>query len=74
VDDLGLPVLGEGLRVSGETGRVPAVVTRVLSGEVRDLRGERAKVLGAVGSVELDGGLGLDAGSLDWGSDGDVCE
>jgi hypothetical protein len=68
VDNLGLPVPGEGLRVSGETGRVPAVVTRVLTGEVRDLRGERSEVLGAIGSVELDSGLGLDAGSLNMGA------
>ncbi len=69
VDNLGLPVPGEGLRVSGETGRVPAVVTRVLTGEVRDLRGERSEVLGAIGSVELDSGLGLDAGSLKYGGE-----
>ena len=34
VDELGLPVGGEGLRVGGESSRVPAVVTRVLTLQV----------------------------------------
>jgi hypothetical protein len=34
VDHLDLPVLGEGLRVSGQTGSVPAVVTGELASEV----------------------------------------
>jgi len=35
VDELELPVLGERLRVGGESGGVPAVVSRELSREVR---------------------------------------
>jgi hypothetical protein len=34
VDDLDLPVLGEGLGVSGQTGSVPAVVTGELASQV----------------------------------------
>jgi hypothetical protein len=64
VDDLSLPVLGESLWVRGETSRVPSVVAWVLSSQVRDLWGEWSEVLNSVWSVELDGGLGGNAGSL----------
>ncbi|CAL9121091.1 unnamed protein product [Musa acuminata var. zebrina] len=52
VDDLQLPVLGEGLGVGGEAGGVPAVVARELTGQVGGgLAGEGAEVLDAVGAV-----------------------
>ena len=61
VDELELTVLGKRLRVGRESSGIPAVVSRELTGQVGDLRGERSQVLGAVGSVPLDlrGPLGL---------------
>ena len=56
VDDLDLAVLGEGLGVSGETSGIPAIVSGVLTLEVRHIRGEGAQELGAVSSVELGAG------------------
>jgi len=66
MDDLELAVLGEGLGIGRETGSVPSVVTWEFPGEVwRDgaLR-VRSEPQGAVGSVELDGGLGYLSRSL----------
>ena len=56
VDDLDLAVAGEGLGVSGHTGGIPAVVTGVLTLEVRDLRGEGSEELGAVSTIEFGAG------------------
>jgi hypothetical protein len=42
VDDLHLPVAGEGLGVGGQTGSVPAVVTGELASQVAGLVGEGA--------------------------------
>jgi hypothetical protein len=56
VDDLELAVAGEGLGVSGHTGGIPAVVTGILTLEVRDLRGEGSEELGAISTVELGAG------------------
>jgi hypothetical protein len=63
VDHLDLAVTLEGLGVSRETSGVPAVVTRVLAGEVwwGGIVGEGPEPLGAVGAVELDGSAGDDA-------------
>merc|ERR1719235_180821 len=80
VDELGLPVGGEGLRVGGESSRVPAVVPRVLTLEVgwAGVVGVRSEPLGAVWAVphggpgdHAGGGLGgLGAGELRESSDG----
>eukprot|EP00963_Diacronema_lutheri_P003341 scaffold281_cov318-Pavlova_lutheri.AAC.24 len=66
MDELQLAVGCELLGVSGESGCVPAIISGVLSlqvGRGRTLR-ERSKVLGTVGSVELDCGLRDLLGSL----------
>ena len=66
VDHLQLPVLGEGLRVGGEPGSVPAVVAGELAGQVGGgLPGEGSQVLDAVGPVpgaSRGRGLGLSGG------------
>ena len=64
VDDLALSVAGKGLWVRGETGRVPSVVSWVLTGEVRDLWGEWTQVLGSVWAIELHGSAGHLASGL----------
>merc|ERR1719419_971274 len=64
VDQLGLTVGSEGLRIGGKTGGIPTVVTRELSGKVRwhGTIGERSQPQCTVRSVEfhsLDGGVDL---------------
>jgi hypothetical protein len=54
VDQLDLAVAGKGLGVGGETGGIPAVVTRELTLEVGHVGGEGAKELGAVGTIPAD--------------------
>ena len=63
MDQLSLSVGGEGLRVGGESSRVPAVVTRVLTLEVgwAGVVGVRSEPLGAVWAVP-HGGPGDHAG------------
>ena len=52
VDDLELAVAGEGLGVGGESGGVPAVVTRELTSEVGGgVLGEGAQELGSVSAI-----------------------
>ena len=51
MDDLDLAVPGKSLGVSGETGSVPAVVSGVLTLEVRHVGREGAKELGAASTV-----------------------
>ena len=51
VDQLDLAVAGKGLGVSGETGRIPAVVSRELALEVGHVGGEGTKELGTVGTI-----------------------
>ena len=53
VDELDFAVLGKGLGISRETCGVPAVVSGVLTSEVRDLRGEGAQEFGTVGAVPV---------------------
>jgi hypothetical protein len=56
VDNLELPVPGEGLGIRGEPGRVPAVVSSELTGEVRrGVLGERAQEFGSVGTIPEKG-------------------
>ena len=56
MDDLEFPVAGEGLGVSGHTGGIPAVISGVLTLEVRHIGGEGAEELGPIGTVELGAG------------------
>ena len=58
MDDFEFAVLGERLRIGGETGRVPAVVAREFTREVRgnSTLGERSEPQNAVRSVELGSG------------------
>ena len=51
VDQLDLAVAGKGLGISGETGGIPAVISRELTLEVRHIGGEGTKELGAVGAI-----------------------